>query len=193
LQLSKQHGIPTEGSTSQTMPRLNSEVKNSVNSFFMRDDISWQALGKKDSVVLRSKDGKKRLQKCFLLFTLKETYSMFCEKYSPESSITPLGFSKLCELRPVEVCLVNELPQTVYIRKYHENIRLLLEVLNKHVPSFPTQFRSFVADVTCTPESKQSMYKKCDTCFSKFEKDFSMMSRNLLTQHGFSGKWLISR
>ena len=47
---------------------------------------------------------------------------------------------------------------------YHENVRLLLVTLNKHVKTIPTEFRSFIELINCDQNSKDCMLGACSKC-----------------------------
>ena len=98
-----------------------------VNSFYSTDDISWQAPGRKDHVIIRSisEDGQKTKttqQTRYMLMSLQEAYNKFKE----EHPIIKVGLSKFCELRPPYIKLFDHLPHQVCLCSYHENVRLLL-------------------------------------------------------------------
>ena len=74
---------------------------NLVKEFYAFNGFSYQAPGSKDVKIIRDSNGKNKIQKCYLYFTLGETYQQFKEKY-PNVCI---GRSKFCELRPEHICL----------------------------------------------------------------------------------------
>ena len=158
--------------------RVSGEIKECVTQFFLRDDVSWQAPGQKDCKSNKTNNGtKKKMQKRFLLYTLREAYSMYCE----ENVINLVGFSKFCSLRPAHVCLVNQLPQTVCVCKYHENVKLLLEPLNNIKSTLPSTCKDFVSAV-CNEESEMCMFGKCECCTEKFNSTFDVLFEHYKTQ-----------
>ena len=79
-----------------------------------------------------------------MLMSLKEAYHLFLEEMKDEV----IGLSKFCSLRPTHIKLFEQIPHNVCVCEYHENIRLLLSVLENNsrgiigeTPSF------FVIDV----------------------------------------------
>jgi len=112
-------------SSSKQSPLAESEAL--VNSFYSTDDISWQAPGRKDHVIIRriSEDGQKTKttqQTRYMLMSLREAYNKFKE----EHPTIKVELSKFCELRPPCIKLFDHLPHQVCLCSYHENVRLLL-------------------------------------------------------------------
>ena len=102
---------------------------------------------------------------------------MYCE----ENVINLVGFSKFFSLRPAHVCLVNQLPQTVCVCKYHENVKLLLEPLNNIKSTLPSTCKDFVSAVY-TEESEMCMFGKCECCTEKFNFTFDVLFEHYKTQ-----------
>ena len=50
-------GLPEgeEATKEKTVPKLNEELNKKANAFYNSDDISWQAPGRKDRVIYRSR------------------------------------------------------------------------------------------------------------------------------------------
>ena len=81
-------GLTVEGSPSLSNgdnPRaLSQETKELVHSFYRSDDISWQAPGRKDRIIIRGTDEhgvktKRTEQVRYMLMSLKEAYNKFNE------------------------------------------------------------------------------------------------------------------
>ncbi len=73
------------------------KLKNDVHNFYLRDDISYQLTGKKDTVVVKDDDGSKvTYQKRILFNNLRENYELFKE----ENKNVTLNRSSFAELRP---------------------------------------------------------------------------------------------
>ena len=107
---------------------LPENVAKEVQDFYLQDDITWQAPGRKDRVIIRErKEGKKVktiIQARYMLMSLAEAHSIYCKE-----STNTIGLSKCCDLRPKQVKLFDTLPHNVCICPYHENVRLLLKAL----------------------------------------------------------------
>ncbi|CAF1025968.1 unnamed protein product [Didymodactylos carnosus] len=63
------------------------KVKDAAVTFYTRDDISWQAPGKRDYVVVRDDGQKTKHQKRHLMFNLREAYELFLSE-NPSTTIS---------------------------------------------------------------------------------------------------------
>ena len=86
---------------------MSDETNCSVDAFYLCNDTSWQAPGRKDRVIIREidADGKKvkrTEQTRYMLLSLREAHNKFVEEH-PDIKI---GLSKFCELRPISVKLI---------------------------------------------------------------------------------------
>ena len=83
----KQHQILTrvgqnlglfEKPTSQRQQAaIHIDVIQKVQDFYTKDNISWQAPGKRDCVTVRENGSRVRYQKRFLLFNLRQVHQLF--------------------------------------------------------------------------------------------------------------------
>ena len=162
--LARSVGIPV-CSSSKKSTSAKSEVKRElVHSFYRTDDISWQAPGRKDCIIIHETTEagdriKKTQQVRYMIMSLREAWNKFTEQHST----TKMSLSKFCELRPPNVKLFDHLPHQVCLCNYHETVRLLLVALGEHT-SLSTEFSSFVKQVTCDPSSKKCMTRECSAC-----------------------------
>ena len=133
---------------------LSEDTKQVVHAFYSSNDITWQAPGHKDRVIIREINAegakvKRTEQVRHMLISLREAYNKFSE--SPAS--TNIGLSKFCELRPKKVKLFDHIPHHVCVCSYHENIHLLLVVLNKYT-TLSVDFQGFINQITCDSSKK---------------------------------------
>ncbi len=147
-------------STSRTHGSTLSDDTERLVLKFYSSDISWQAPGRKDRVIIResteSGEKVKRTEQVrYMLMSLKEAYS----KFKDENCSTKIGLAKFCELRPTHV----KLPHQVCVCSYHENVRLLLVALKDHV-TLGTDFSEFIDLITCDSSSKECMNGECSSC-----------------------------
>ena len=70
----------TSRSPAKTLGRLSQEIVTMVENFYEQDDISRQAPGKRDTIVVRSNVGKETRQRRHLFMTVAEAYKLFREK-----------------------------------------------------------------------------------------------------------------
>ena len=101
-------------------------LKDKICQFYCRDDISYQTPGKRDTITSEENGNKNKLQKRYLLYSLRETYQLFLKG---NQDIT-LGRSTFQDLRPLNVFYKSLIPHNVCICLYHENITFLLKALN---------------------------------------------------------------
>ena len=97
----------TSPATNLSYGGLDDDTKQIVLTFYNTNEVSWQAPGRKDRVIIRETqaDGsksKRTEQVCYMLTSLKEAHQQFSSAH-PEIMI---GLSKFCELRPTHVKLL---------------------------------------------------------------------------------------
>ncbi|CAF4529058.1 unnamed protein product, partial [Didymodactylos carnosus] len=89
---------------------LPSATRTEVLKFYNRDDISWQAPGKRDTVTVKNDNGQKTTyQTRILLLNLREVYQLFLDE-NPNVEISQSSFK---DLRPVNVCIRSSMPHRV--------------------------------------------------------------------------------
>lgn len=143
---------------------LPQETKDAVTQFYVRDDISRQAPGRKDCITIRTSDGdRQQMQKHFMNFTISETHRMFLEEYDSSQEIH-VGLSKFAELRPKNVMLQSQTPANVCVCQYHANIKLMLNCVK--AAGFPCRCRDLIELVVCDPSSEICMSGTCKNCGS---------------------------
>ena len=91
--------------------------------------------------------------------SLKEVYHLFQEEMKDEV----IGLSKFCSLKLTHIKLFEQIPDNVCVCEYHENMRLILSVLENHT-SLSSKFDDFVQQVTCDQTCKDCIYRRCDNC-----------------------------
>ena len=115
--LAKRVGLQiVNSSPSQRHSGLSEDTKSAVNAFYLNNDITWQAPGRKDRVIIRevNSEGKKEKrteQIRYMLMSLKEAHVKFVEEH-PENKI---GLSKFCEMRPTNVKVFDHIPHHVCV------------------------------------------------------------------------------
>ena len=101
--LAKSMGLNVSTNSSPSTPchrsALSTDTKKCVVDFY-NSDISWQAPGRKDRVIIRETVEGERLkttkQVRYMLMSLREAYNKFKEEY-PSLKV---GLTKFCEWRP---------------------------------------------------------------------------------------------
>lgn len=140
---------------------LSEEEKSQVIEFYCRDDISRQAPGIKDVVIIRKKGEKKEtIQKRFMMMTVGEAFSEF-KRFVPQAKV---GKSTFYSLRPDHVKLISDTPHDVCICKYHYNFISLLESLHKAIPTIPQHHRELIDQLSCKSPNEMCMLGQCSKC-----------------------------
>lgn len=142
---------------------LREDTVKLVREFYLSNDISWQAPGRRDRIIIRETDRngkqvKRTVQIRYMLMSLTEAYKIFNSMHPSK-----IGSSKFCELRPQNIKLFEHIPHSVCVCSYHENIRLLLVALKNHT-MLSDEFHHFIGQVTCDPSSKECMTRTCEDC-----------------------------
>jgi hypothetical protein len=161
LSLAAEYGLtPKRPNVKTGHSALSQETIDMVEKFYI--DVSWACPGMKDVVIVRKRNSgeKEKLQKHYLLTTLKEAHAMFEEEH-PEVHVS---FSKFAELRPVQVQLQKNIPHMTCLCKLHENVHLLLVALQKAGLNVKLQFREFISQVVCDQNNEECMNSQCTAC-----------------------------
>ncbi|XP_050500497.1 uncharacterized protein LOC126880583 isoform X1 [Diabrotica virgifera virgifera] len=154
--------------------KLSDEVKKTVKDFFIRDDISYQAPGKRDTKSIKDPVTNKRanVQKRFLVMSVKEAYQQFIQ----ETGLQQVTKTTFYDLRPKHVLLVSDTPHTVCVCKYHGNFNYLLESLHSNkvlnqdlVPNGKELLRKLV----CSLNEENCMLGTCSQCKSLVEHELA--------------------
>ena len=151
--LAESMGLNVSTNSSPSTPchgcALSTDTKKCVVEFYNNSDISRQAPGRKDRVIIRETVEGERL---------KTTDAHVTERgVQVQGGISKVGLTKFCEWRPAHVKLLDQIPHQVCVCVYscHENVRLLLVALKEH-----TDFAAFTEQVTCDPSTKVCMSGK---------------------------------
>ena len=141
-------------------PSLSQEIVTMVDNFYEQDDISRQAPGKRDTIVVRTDVRKESRQRRHLFMTVAEAYKLFREKYPGEC----IGKSKFAKLRPKHVLLSGDLPVNICNYRYHQNFMLLCQAMHKIQSDFPLYSHNLPPSLVCNKNSGDCWNNKCDEC-----------------------------
>lgn len=156
-----QTDTPSSPHITDNSKRIPIETVTLVKQFYIQDDVSRQAPGRKDVTTIRNDDGSKdKLQTRHLQHSIKELYALFKKQY-PHIKI---GKSKFAEFRPKHVLLSSKLPHNVCMCKYHENFIMALEALHDAIPHIPKYSENFPSMLVCNTESEDCWNNNCVTC-----------------------------
>ena len=131
-------------------------------NFYIRDDISYQLPGKKDTIVVKKDDGSKvTYQKRILLNNLRENFELFKEE-NKDVSLSRLSFA---QLRPSFVISKAALAHRNDLCLYDENVCLLLKSLDKHIGGqFCSSLQTFTDSLVCSTNNQECMFSCCPLC-----------------------------
>ena len=121
--LARSIGLSVSSSSKKSISAESEAKRELVHTSYRTDDVSWQAHGKKDCIIIREATEageriKQTQQVRYMIMSLREAWNKFKEQHS-----TPkMCLSKFCELRPPNVKLFDQLPHQVCLCSYHENV-----------------------------------------------------------------------
>ena len=136
--------------------RLPDQTRQAVVQYYEDDSISYQCPGIKECRKMQVNGAVLEVPVRYMTVTLKEAHSLFLQEH--ELSIS---FSKFASLRPVFVLLQGNTLHNVCTCVLHENIRFILRALHSKGVPINTEFKDFIAQVTCNQESTQCMKSEC--------------------------------
>ncbi|CAF1214726.1 unnamed protein product [Didymodactylos carnosus] len=103
--------------------QLPKKLKNAIFKFYIRDDVSYQCPGKRDTIVMKEDNGQKTTHhKTILLNNIRENYELFKE----ENKNVNVGPSAFANLRPPFVIPKAALAHRSYIRSKSEGFSFAL-------------------------------------------------------------------
>ena len=144
----------------RTARKLTDGTVQKVVTFHERDDVSWQAPGKRDTVTIK-RDGKsEKIQRRHLLFNLRELHGLYQLEF-PQFPISRAAFQ---DLRPPHVKPLSTLSQRVCVCVHHANVHLLLKALRTHVDGLDDDLHRFVKMLVCDDANEECMMHQCVTC-----------------------------
>ncbi|CAF1108331.1 unnamed protein product [Rotaria sp. Silwood1] len=155
-------GLVRKSTHKRTTQQLADKLKNDVHNFYLRDDVSYQLPGKRDTVVVKEDDGSKvTYQKRILFNNLRENYELFKE----ENKNVLLNRTSFAELRPPFVVPKAALAHRNCLCLYHENIGLLLKSIDKYVDGkFCSSLQIFTDSLVCSTNNEECMFSSCSLC-----------------------------
>ena len=149
---------------------LGAESIEVVNNFYIRDDISLMAPGKRGVVTIRKQRWEGKTTKRHLYMTIKEVYGIF----KIENPNIKVGLSKFAELRLPNVLLSPQTPSNVCTCIYHQNMFLALDAIHSRIPDIPSYTTEFSASCLLEPEGDFCWFGKCIHKYCGFAAKYSL-------------------
>lgn len=159
----KYNRIEENKNTNESSRTISERLVKAIKDFYENDDVSVQAAGKKDTIIIKGKLVAKR----FMIMTVSETYELF-KKYFPSEEV---GLSTFFKMRPRHVQLANKMPHNMCVCMYHANFGFLLQSCSKVIPSFPRDFETFLKEVCCDIQNEYCMTSHCKKCLTEVKDD----------------------
>ena len=159
--LAMNSGISLESPSAKTKKittNINDHVIEIVKNFYTKDDVLWQAPGKRDTVVVRENSERKTFQKHHLSMTIMEAYQIFKNEHTHIS----IGKSKFAELRAEYVLYSSDLPQNVCTCIYHENVMVILQTLHRIDSIYPLYSHDLPNKFVCFQPNDDYWFNKCN-------------------------------
>lgn len=162
--------------------QISDKIKDHIYNFYIRDDVSYQLPGKRDTIVVKQNDGSKiTYQKRILFNSLRENYELFIE----ENQGMTVSRSFFAELRPPFVILKAALAHRNCLCIYHENVCLLLKSLHKSIRgNYCSLLEMFGNSLVCDTNNVDCMFSRCLNC-----EDFKKNIHNNISDHSIQITW----
>ncbi|CAF0901140.1 unnamed protein product [Didymodactylos carnosus] len=150
----------------RTSVQLSAKLKKDIYNFYVRDDVSYQLPGKRDTIVVKDDDGQKTTyQKRILINNLRENYELF----KVENKNVDLSRSAFADLRPPFVVCKAALAHRVCVCVYHANVDLFLKSLDKCIAEkVCSSLETFTQSLVCNTENEECMFSQCPLCENFF-------------------------
>ena len=131
-------------------------VQNLVVEFFLRDDVSIMAPGKRDCI--------RGQQKRYLTNSLKSLHRKFCASDAP----VMVSYSLFCQSKPAFVVSKKFGDRDTCLCYKHENMHFMIEHICKNVNVLESPYPDTVMkELMCTEPSDACYYRKCRLCKDK--------------------------
>ncbi|CAF4454979.1 unnamed protein product, partial [Didymodactylos carnosus] len=165
--LAQKYNLVPKPVQQRTCANISDEIKNAVHKFYLRDDVSYQLPGKRDTIVVKNDDNTKiTYQKRILLNNLRESFELFIE----ENKEIIISHSSFADFRPPFVVPKAALAQRICVCIYHENANLILKAIDKFVKeNVCSSLQRFTGTLVCNSVNQECMFLACPLCESNFQ------------------------
>jgi len=132
-----------------------SHLKDALQNFYVRDDVSRLSAGKKDTITRKKIKKQKRL----LTDSLNNCYAKFCSE-SPHN----ISYSLFCQLRPFWVLQPTDRDRDTCVCKMHDNLQFIVDKLFNMSLVPCSSIERLCSNIACNMQNKQCMYGVCHIC-----------------------------
>ncbi|CAF1401516.1 unnamed protein product [Didymodactylos carnosus] len=160
--LAQKFGLIPKPTHHRTSVQLSEKLKKDIYNFYVRDDVSYQLPGKRDTIVVKDDDGQKTTyQKRILINNFRENYELF----KVENKNVDLSHSAFADLRRPFVVSKAALARRVCVCVYHANGDLFLKSLDKCIAEkVCSSLETFTQSLVCNTENEECMFSQCPLC-----------------------------
>ncbi|CAH0547039.1 unnamed protein product [Brassicogethes aeneus] len=133
-------------------------IRRQIENFFLEDENTIPAPGKRDTITKR----KITKQKRYLTTTLKILYKKYVDQLKSK-----ISFSTFCRLRPFYVLKPRVSNRDTCLCIKHENVKFILQklhyfkIVRSKIPS------EVIRELVCNHKDKNCMYRECQSCKNK--------------------------
>lgn len=135
------------------------ELTKKINSFFLRDDVSRNTAGKKETIT----KGKENVQKRFLLDSMKNLFKAF-KSENPDAKCSYFYFTKN---RPFYVVAPTVDGRDMCLCKVHTNAAAKIKALKQKRVISAFDLSTLISETTCDSTKKECMFGTCNQCRDK--------------------------
>lgn len=153
-----------EGRLRMTIKARNShtELTKKINSFFLRDDVSRNTAGKKDTVT----KGKVKMQKRFLIDSMKNLFKAF-KSENLDAKCSYFYFTKHC---PFYVVTPTVDGREMCLCKVHTNAAAKIKALKQKRVTSAIDLSTLISETVCDSTNRECMFGTCNQCqYMKFK------------------------
>lgn len=141
--------------------RLSDAELEKVKNFFLRDDVSYQTPGRKDTKLINGV----QMQLKYMVMTVGECYQLFKE----ENAQIKIGKSLFYASRPKHVRLNSQTPSNMCVCIYHANFEFLLQSVSEVVSTVPKSAKDLMNELCCDTTNEACMTSSCKNCDTIFD------------------------
>ncbi|CAH0732005.1 unnamed protein product, partial [Brenthis ino] len=135
------------------------ELTKKINSFFLRDDVSRNTAGKKETIT----KGKEKVQKRFLLDSMKHLFKAF-KSENPNAKCSYFYFTKN---RPFYVVTPTVDGRDMCLCKVHTNAAAKIKALKQKRVISALDLSTLISETICDSTKKECMFGTCNQCRDK--------------------------
>ena len=147
-----------------------------VTAFFLRDDVSRPAAGKRETITR-----KRKRQKRYLTDTMINLRSKFLAE-NPGEFISYMSFTRLPPFFIVTPILGQ---RETTACQFHDNVQMMATKLVPIGILKTDNFRDLIESIVCNADEKDCMYRDCTECKGRIMDNFSELRSGITWKNSF--------